>query len=149
MEEWPLPRELIRLSRPPKIGRFPRKQGDLVAQNGRIAGADGDGAVSWTYFVLFWSYYLLFRVSKQYLDLYKRNFVLVFELLKHDVMDLILAEEDEEIESNMSHSHNPANHDNEFELKMRMRGCYLRYVNYQNFVDAFCNGNFKPKKLIN
>lgn len=91
--------------------------------------------------------YFIYRVSKQYLDLYKRNFVLVFELLKHDVMDLILADEDEDNGSNASQSQHSV--DNDFELKMRMRGCYLRYVNYQNFVDAFRDGNFKPRKLIN
>jgi len=92
--------------------------------------------------------YLIYRVSKQYLDLYKRNFVIVFELLKHDVMDLILADEEEEIESNGSENQYMTK-DKDFESKMQLRGCYLRFVNHQNFVDAFRDGNFKPKKLIN
>ena len=62
-------------------------------------------------------------------------------------MDLILADEDEDNGSNASQSQHSV--DNDFELKMRMRGCYLRYVNYQNFVDAFRDGNIKPRKLIN
>ena len=29
------------------------------------------------------------QVSKQYLELFRRNFILLYELVKHDVMDII------------------------------------------------------------
>lgn len=50
------------------------------------------------------------QVSKQYLELFRRNFILLYELIKHDVMDIIFPEQAPS-----------ANTDVEFEHNMRIR----------------------------
>jgi|APSaa5957512535_1039671.scaffolds.fasta_scaffold21255_1 hypothetical protein len=51
------------------------------------------------------------QVSKQYLELFRRNFILLYELIKHDVMDIIYPK-DQSAEPEQA----------EFENNMRIRG---------------------------